>query len=206
MVERSGPRVSRRAFAAPGLSLQTRRALYGYLFLAPWFVGFLVFLAWPLFFSFWISFREIKELTNLGTEYVGLDNYRQAFFVDVNFLPAFGQTLGDLFVDMPITIVFSLSIALLVTQPIRGSQVFRVLFFMPVVVGSAYVIRQLFSQEVGRLAIVSDVSDLRALLSNYLGEGALLPLFDLINRISFVLWGSGVQIVIFIAGLQSVPP
>src|SRR5438445_11760590 len=83
------------------LPLRTQRAIYGYIFVLPWLIGFLILLAYPLLFSFWLSFREIKDISTLATVDVGLDNYRQAFLVDVNFLPAFVQTLSDLLIDLP---------------------------------------------------------------------------------------------------------
>jgi ABC-type sugar transport system permease subunit len=187
------------------MSLKTQRTLYGYVFVAPWLIGFLVLLAWPLLFALWISFREVRELSPLTTVPVGYANYQEAFVKDIRFLPRFWQTLGNLLVDLPIILVFSLGVALLVHRPLPGRTFFRAVFFMPVVIGSAWVIQSLVGQGVGRLAVVRDLAELRALLGLYVGEGAITPLFDLLNRITFVLWRSGVQILIFIAGLHSVP-
>ena len=186
-------------------SLKTQRTLYGYVFVAPWLIGFLVLLAWPLLFALWISFREVRELSPLNTVPVGYANYQEAFVKDIRFLPRFWQTLGNLLVDLPIILVFSLGVALLVHRPLPGRTFFRAVFFMPVVIGSAWVIQSLVGQGVGRLAVVRDIGELRELLGLYVGEGAITPLFDLLNRITFVLWRSGVQILIFIAGLHSVP-
>lgn len=193
-----------RALSRP-LSLRAQRALYGYLFVSPWVVGFLILLAWPLVFSLWLSFREVTDLGTLRTQAVGFDNYRQAFLVDVKFLPLFWETLGNMLVALPIINVFALSIALLVTAPIPGRMLFRVIFFMPVVIGSAWVVQQLFNQGVGRMVIISDPQELRALLNFSVGSGAVDPLFDLISRVTFILWGSGVQILVFIAALHSIP-
>lgn len=196
---------ARRVFARP-LSLRAQRALYGYLFVSPWLIGFLIFLAWPLVFSFWFSFREVTSIAGLHSQSVGWNNYRQAFLVDVKFLPLFWDTLSNLLVDLPIINVFALSVALVVTRPIPGRLAFRVVFFMPVVIGSAWVVQQLFNQGVGRQVIFSNVDELRAMLNVSLGTGAVTPVFDLINRLTFVLWRSGVQILIFIAALHSIPP
>jgi len=188
-----------------GLSLRARRALYGYLFVSPWLVGFLVLLAWPLFFSLYLSFHEIRDLTAFRIEPLGADNYREAFVKDINFVPRFSQALTNLAVDLPIILAFSLGVALLVNQPLRGRALFRAVFFMPVVIGSAWVVQQLFNQGVGTIALVRDAAELRELLSNWVGDGAVQPMFDLLNRVVFVLWRSGVQILIFMAGLHSIP-
>jgi len=81
------------------LSLKTQRTLYGYVFVAPWLIGFLVLLAWPLLFALWISFREVRELSPLNTVPVGYANYQEAFVKDIRFLPRFWETLGNLLVD-----------------------------------------------------------------------------------------------------------
>ena len=101
--------------------------------------------------------------------------------------------------------VFSLGMALLVSQPLFGRTFFRAVLFMPVVIGSAFVITQLAGQGVGAQTIVRDSSDLENALAVYVGEGGLEPLSILVNRIVFVLWRSGVQILIFVAGLHSIP-
>src|SRR5437899_2120174 len=161
------------------LPLRTQRAIYGYIFVLPWLIGFLILLAYPLLFSFWLSFREIKDISTLATVDVGLDNYRQAFLVDVNFLPAFVQTLSDLLIDLPIINLFALGVALLVVRPLPGRTFFRVVLFMPVVIGSAWVIQQLLTQGVGQMAIVGDPREIQTILKATVGTGSATPLLDL---------------------------
>ncbi len=187
------------------VSVGVRRALYGYLFIAPWALGFLFLLAWPLVLSLWLSFREVTDLRGLETTPVGLSNYREAFVKDVNFVPRFWEALRNLLIDLPIILAFSLGVALLVNRPLLGRGFFRAVFFMPVVIGSAWVVQQLFNQGVGRLAVIRDVAELQDMLSLYVGAGAVPPIFELLNRVTFVLWRSGVQILIFLAALHSVP-
>jgi ABC-type sugar transport system permease subunit len=187
------------------LSMRAKSNLDGYLFISPWLIGFLLLVTYPLLFSLWLSFRDITNLRLLETTFVGIDNYKDAFVVDVDFGPLILENLGNLLMDLPIIMVFSLGMALLVSQPLFGRTFFRAVLFMPVVIGSAFVITQLAGQGVGAQTIVRDSSDLENALAVYVGEGGLEPLTILVNRIVFVLWRSGVQILIFVAGLHSIP-
>ena len=125
--------------------------------------------------------------------------------VDVDFGPLILENLGNLAMDLPIIMVFSLGMALLVSQPLFGRTFFRAILFMPVVIGSAFVITELAQQGLGAQTLVRDSGELEDALAVYIGEGGLVPLMTLVNRIVFVLWRSGVQILIFIAGLHSIP-
>ena len=185
--------------------MRAKSNLDGYLFISPWLIGFLLLVTYPLLFSLWLSFRDITNLRLLETTFVGIDNYKDAFVVDVDFGPLILENLGNLLMDLPIIMVFSLGMALLVSQPLFGRTFFRAILFMPVVIGSAFVIQQLAGQGVGAQTIVRDSSDLENALAVYVGEGGLAPLTILVNRIVFVLWRSGVQILIFVAGLHSIP-
>src|ERR1051325_11669623 len=69
------------------MSLTMQRTLEGYFFVAPWVLGFLVFMAWPLFQSFYLSFHELQATSLSDLKFRGLDNYKEAFFIDSRFLP-----------------------------------------------------------------------------------------------------------------------
>ncbi len=186
-------------------TFRTRNVRDGYLFISPWLVGFVLFVAYPVVFSLWLSVQKITDIHGLQAEFVGIDNYKEAFVVDANFGPLILDTFLNLVLDLPIIMVFSLGVALLVSGPLLGRAFFRAILFMPVVIGSAFVIHELAGQGVGGQAIVRESQDLEGFLGTYVGEGSLAPLLTLINRIVFVLWRSGVQILIFVAGLHSIP-
>ena len=128
------------------LSMRAKSNLDWYLFISPWLIGFLLLVAYPLLFSFWLSFQDITNLRLLQTTFVGIENYKDAFVVDVDFGPLILENLGNLAMDLPIIMVFSLGMALLVSQPLFGRTFFRAILFMPVVIGSAFVITELAEQ------------------------------------------------------------
>jgi ABC-type sugar transport system permease subunit len=101
--------------------------------------------------------------------------------------------------------IFSLFSAILANQKIKGVMGFRAVFFLPLVIGSAQVIQQLFAQGVGG-AVLSRGVNVQELAFQYLGPDAASGVEALLNRLLFVLWKTGVQMLIFLAGLNSVSP
>jgi ABC-type sugar transport system permease subunit len=187
------------------LSWKLRNTIDGYLFISPWLIGFAVLVASPLIFSFWLSLQKVTALAPLQAHYIGVENYKEALFIDVKFVPGVAVEIWHLALDLPIILVFSLSVALLVSQRVFARAFFRAVLFMPVVIGSAFVIQQLAGQGVGQQALVSDTSSLQQAIEIYVGKGSLAPILTLINQIVFILWQSGIQILIFIAALHSIP-
>lgn len=195
-----GQRTSKRR-----LTLTMQRTLEGYFFVAPWVMGFLVFLAWPLFQSFYLSFHELQATSLSDLKFRGIDNYKEAFFIDARFLPRLKETLINNLVDVPIIMIFSLFSAILANQKIKGVIGFRAVFFLPLVIGSAQVIQQLFQQGVGG-AVLSQGVNVQELAWQYLGPDAAANIENVLNRLVFVLWRTGVQMLIFLAGLNAVSP
>lgn len=185
------------------ISLRVQRALQGYLFILPWVFGFLFFLAWPLVRSFTLSFHELEAVNINNTKWVGLNNYRQAFFVDPQFFPILTDQIKQTFVNTPAILIFSLLVAMLANQKIRGITAFRGVFFLPVVIGSANVIQDLFSQGVGSDTFGGN-ADVAGFLIQFLGPTWAGNVILVLGRMSLVLWASGVQILIFMAGLKSI--
>jgi ABC-type sugar transport system permease subunit len=187
------------------MTLTMQRTVEGYFFVAPWVIGFLIFLAWPLIQSFYLSFHELQATSLSDLKFRGIDNYKEAFFIDARFLPALRDTLQQNLLDVPVIMIFSLFSAILANQKIRGVIGFRAVFFLPLVIGSAQVIQQLFNQGVGG-AVLSSGVDIQELAFQYLGPDAATSVTGLLNRLLFVLWKTGVQMLIFLAGLNSVSP
>jgi ABC-type sugar transport system permease subunit len=188
------------------LTLRRRNALNGFIFISIWLVGLLIFFLIPLFKNFALSVTDaqLSTIRDGSYKYVGLQNYIEAFSVDIEFLPYLLDTMQSLIIDVPVILAFSLAVALLAVQPMRGNNVFRAIFFLPVVIGSAVVVGRLFDQ-LGNQLVLFRGQAAQEFLYIYLGDR--LPYFiDFLSRSVFVLWRSGVQILIFIAGLKSIDP
>jgi len=188
------------------LTLRRRNALNGYLFILMWLGGLLVFFLIPLFENFFLSLTDAQLTTIRDNSYnmIGIQNYIEAFSVDIEFIPYLIQTFTNLLTDVPIILAFSLAVAMLAVQNVPGSVLFRAIFFLPVVIGSSVVIGRMFDQFGNELVLFRSQSA-QEFLYVYLGNK--MPAFiTFLSRSVFVLWRSGVQILIFIAGLKSIDP
>ena len=187
------------------ISLRTRRAITGYLFIAFWLAGFVVFLALPLVRNgIWSFTNADLQNVNESPEFIGFSNYAEAFTIDIEFVPYLLETMRNLVIDVPFILVFSMAVALLAMQQVPGSSVFRAIFFLPVVIGSAAVVDRMFEMT-GNQVVLFRGEGAQQFLQIYLGDR--LPAFmQFLNRSVFVLWRSGVQILIFVAGLKGIDP
>ncbi len=134
---------------------------------------------------------------------VGWANFREAFFVDERFVPILVQVIQRNLVDVPIILTFALFTAFLVNQKIRGQAFFRAVFFLPVVIASGLVVERLFQQNVGSLEAVVGLN-IPTLVYMYLPARFADMVVDVLTRLTLILWRSGIQILLFIAGLQGI--
>lgn len=195
------------------LSEMRRRTLIGrsywtgLLFIAPWVIGAALFLVFPVYRSLLLSVSEIEDLREFRLKFVGIQWYYDAFAADVKFIPSLLSTSVDNLIDLPLINIFALIVAMLLDQNIRCRGLFRSMFFLPVLLGTGFIMQQLLGQNVGEEA----VSFARGLLlppqlQAYLGETAVNVIQSFIDRLTTVMWSSGVQILIFLAALQDIPP
>ncbi|MBQ3133743.1 MAG: sugar ABC transporter permease [Clostridia bacterium] len=185
--------------------LQKRKALVGYAFIAPWLIGFGIFCLFPVVYSLMFSFSEIQDPTTFSFKMVGLQNYMDAFLVDTEFLPNFLQSVGDTLINMVLILFFSFFIAIIINRKIRFRSFFRVVFFLPVILGTGFILDQILGENLQEQSI-NVVRDLlfseevvRAVPAEFLEM-----VQELLNRITVVLWNSGVQILLFLTGLQGI--
>ena len=185
------------------LSMTTRHSLEAYIFLIPWLVGVCLFFAYPIFVSIRLSFSDIVEFRGLKTAWVGLENYQYIFFYDINFVPTFLQVVYDTLLNTPLCIVFSLVIAILINRKMVGRGFFRTTFFIPVLLGTGYIMKQLLGMGVDGMSVTAGIT-VPKLIADLLGVSITEVVQGFLDRITVVLWKSGVQIVLFLAGLQGI--
>lgn len=185
------------------LSMRSKNSLTGLLFISPWIIGFLLFTAYPLFYSLYLSFQKVRITTEgIQTTFVKFDNFKDAFTVDALFTQKLLTFVQELVLSVPIIIVFSLIIAILLNQPIRFRNFFRMIFFLPVIIASGPVINELISQGVTSIPSIKDYAVFETMLSaDSLFSSVLLYLMD---NLIIILWFSGVQFLIFLAALQKI--
>jgi multiple sugar transport system permease protein len=168
-------------------------------FLAPWLVGFTLFIAYPLGASFYYSLTDFHILR--GPRFVGLDNYRD-LWQDELFWISLGNTLSYLAFAVPLGTVASVGLAMLVNVRLPGIALFRTLYYTPSivpVVASALVWLMLLNPRFGLVNTLLRLAGLPA--PGWLADPAwAMPAFVLMS-----LWGVGGSMVIHLAALQAVP-
>ncbi|OZB94308.1 carbohydrate ABC transporter permease [Paenibacillus sp. XY044] len=188
------------------LSMRVRHMLEGYIFILPWIVGFLLFMAIPLGRSFYYAFHRLEPSEHgLVATFVGFTYFRQAFTTDVDFLPLLQKTMTAMVTQVPLILVFAMFSALLLNKASRGKVFFRGVFFLPVIIASGAILRELLDQGAAKLPIFYQY-DLFRKLAFFIPEQILEPVLEYADSLTLVMWDSGVQILIFLAGLQTISP
>ncbi|WP_219838268.1 carbohydrate ABC transporter permease [Paenibacillus sp. R14(2021)] len=186
------------------MSKRMREAVTGYVLVLPWIIGFLLFMAYPIYFSLYMSFNRVTiTSTGIETQYIHGDNYKYAFLSDPEFVEKLLLFIKSVIGMIPIIIVFAMLVALLINQPIKMKGFFRAIFFLPVVITSGEVVNELFSQGATSIPLVEKYGIVQIIQDN-LSPAWSTPIIGLIQQLILILWFSGVQILIFLAGLQKV--
>ena len=196
------------------MSYERKKGLIGYVFIGLWLIGFFLMYLTPLVQSLYYSFNEL-EITTSGfeMEWKGFANYKEIFTEDAEYLPALRTALGDLLYQVPLILVFSLILAMLVNQKFFGRTVARAVFFLPVIIASGVVLNVINGDTASKLmqsgektSQMFQVTSLAAML-----QGLNLPseitgfIVSAANNIFGLMWQSGIQIVLFLASLQTIP-
>ncbi|TVP95375.1 MAG: sugar ABC transporter permease [Acholeplasmatales bacterium] len=184
-----------------------RESVIGLTFIFIWIVGYLIFALYPIFNTLYLSMFKVyfdaAEASGLRLEFQGINNYRAAFLSDPFFVQILIRYVLRLLLNVPVTIVFALVIAMLINQNIRGKGFWRTVFFFPVIISSGPVIGELMNQGATTLPSINDYRFIDLILAN-VGDFLANPIEALFNEILLVLWFAGIQILILLAGLQKI--
>lgn len=202
------------------MTLTQKRGLLGFTFILPWLLGFLFLFAAPLIQSINFSFNELKVAPG-GYElnFTGFKNFNEALFVDANYNRILTESVTEMAWNVPMILFFSLFSAALLNQRFRGRALARAIFFLPVILASGAIAAaetaglisltgsSEVAKELGEMQNGFDTLSFIFLLDNAgLPEWFINYIVDAVTRIYEIIRSSGVQILIFLAALQSVPP
>ncbi len=198
------------------VGLQRRKAKAGYLFISPFIIGFLVFMVKPFFQSLYMSFCNVSlGAGTFETTMIGLENYRQALRVDPEFTRLLTEEITRMMIYSVAIIVFSFFVSLILNQKFHGRALVRAIFFLPVILSSGVVIglesnNQLMANLADTIEQTSAGVSVTAALESILrtsgvGVRAFETVFEIIDNIYDVAISSGIQIIIFLSGLQTIP-
>ena len=216
----SAPKAKKRKVA----SLDKKKARAGWVFVLPFVIGFLLVYLPIIWNSIFMSFHSLHIVTGGGytLEFVGLENYSDALFEDPLFVQTLIQGLKELAFDVPAILIFSLFMAVLLNQKMAGRAVFRAIFFIPVILSTG-IMESIEGQNIlgtmmegsdsidgseqsAASEIVSVMDIERLFYSMKIGKELVEYVVKMINEIYDIVNRSGVQMLIFLAGLQSISP
>lgn len=228
-VRRIGGEKAQRKIKTSKISYERKKSLYGYGFIALWAIGTLWLFVLPVITSLWYSLCDtqlfakddalLHGMTTAGiyTEWNNFGNYIKAFADSTEFLPALVASLGDIGPKTIVILIFSLFIAVILNQKFRGRTLARSIFFLPVLIATGPVISvingDMASQGVSEASQFSTLfkTDLVTELMEFLGIYNLNQTFtdiikDITSDVLNLVWNSGIQILIFLSALQTIPP
>ena len=200
------------------MNVRTRRAVYGYLFISPFIIGFLVFMIRPLFTSLWFSLCSLGpdqiDAGGFHPVYNGIANYLKAFTIDPEFNRLMVDEITRILTHTLAILAISLMIAIILNQEFKGRALVRAIFFLPVILSSGVLVgletNNSLMQSI-QSAIQSNASFqlsdsvMSILRLSGLGTGILDIVADVISQVQDIVMASGIQIIVFLTGLQSIP-
>lgn len=189
------------------LTLKQKSNLKGYIFISPFIIGFLFFFVYPLIQSFVWSFSDIDVKGSLSSELSGFTNYVYALRKDTEFFKLVYTSIGELLIKLPLILIFSFIMANFLKPKFAGRNVIRLIFFLPVVLSSGIVISMEENSLMQDLTGLVTVSSLQEFLMDmnfpvFLAE----YIADAVDQVAVIVNSSGIQILIFLAALQSISP
>ncbi len=225
---KNGEKVQRK-IKTTKISYERKKSLYGYGFIALWAIGTLWLFIIPVITSLWYSLSDtylyakedalLHGMTTAGiyTEWNDFGNYIKAFTGDTNFLPKLTASLADIGPKAIVILIFSLFIAVILNQKFRGRTLARAIFFLPVLIATGPVISvingDMASQGVSEASQFSTLfkTDLVTELMEFIGIYNINQTFtdiikDITSDVLNLVWNSGIQILIFLSALQTIPP
>lgn len=208
------------------LSYEKKKGLYGYGFIALWFVGALMFFIIPLIQSFYYSFHNVTPetgylaITSLVDNSIGKENillnYKNTFMTDPKFRQYLVESLKDMALNLPVIVVFSLFVAIIINQKFRGRTFARAVFFLPVIIatGPVYAIitgdlETSGNSDAAQFSTMFE-ADMVDQLLEFIGIYGFSDTFtemltEITSDILNLVWKCGIQIIVFLSALQGIP-
>ncbi|URN96850.1 MAG: sugar ABC transporter permease [Candidatus Pristimantibacillus lignocellulolyticus] len=194
-----------------------QKALWGIIFAFPWIIGFIFFFLVPMVDSLRYSFSSVVSSSEgLNINFIGFDNFINALTVNASFNRSLVEAIVNMLVNVPLIVIFSLFVAVLLNQKFLGRAFARSIFFLPVILASGIIlslessslIQAVNDENIGSgFASAMGVFELeRIMLRAGVSEVIVEYLTGAVDRIYQIVSQSGVQILIFLAAIQTIPP
>lgn len=194
--------------------VETLKAKYGLRFCIPWIIGIILFFLYPLVQSVIYIFSEVTLVVGgMKTEFIGIDNIKEVLLVDSVYTNNLGKALASFAYSFPLILVLSMILGILLNQKFIGRIFFRAMYFLPVIIASGIVMNYLFTvsstdlTSTGTDASVRDNMISVSTVIEWLGLPNTISNYInvIVSKIMTLVWSCGVQIILFISGMQAIP-
>lgn len=195
-------------------SIEKRNSRNGFLFTLPWAIGVLIFFIFPMFQSVYFSFADVNVTTSgFSTKFIGFKNFGYALYESPQYVENLVDSLTEFSYKIPIILILSFIIAVVLNGKFKGRTFFRSVYFIPVIIAGSIAMTFLGGnetiEEMGQVTQSAYLDGLIDFEKIFLQMGIPTEttnfIFGYIDQIFDLVWDSGVQIVLFISGLQSIP-
>lgn len=194
--------------------LSKRRESGGYIFILPWFIGALIFFIYPFIQSIYFAFCDLTfSEKGLVKKFTGLENFRVVFFENPEVFQKLVNSVTQMLTELVLIITLSFILSIILNQNFHGKTFARAVFALPLIVSSGVLLSifktSVFSQSQEAIAetTVFQASGVQAMLESAgVGQGLINTIVGWVNSLVDMLWKSGVQIIVFLSGIQSIPP
>ena len=197
-----------------------KKARMGTLFILPFIIGFIFFMARPMIESFSVSLSDVTLVPRGGyvKTWNNFANYKHALTVDASFNELLVNEIGRMAINVVATLIMSFVIAVILNQKFKGRILCRIIFFLPVILSSGvlpgiessnefYNMMTDIQKSVQDSAGINISASLEQLLSTSgVGSGVFDVIFQMIDAIYDIVMASGIQIIVFLSGLQAISP
>ena len=178
-----------------------RDKLAPYVFMIPWFIGFIVLTALPMIMSLYYSFTNYNLLT--APSFVGFENYVKMFTTDLHIMNAIKVTFVYVLVSVPLQLLVSLVLALILNKGVPGLSLFRAAYYVPSLLGGSVAISILWRQIFGMNGILNQVLQMMGIDCTI--SWVANPDTAVWTLIILRMWQFGSPMIIFLAAIKQVP-
>lgn len=196
--------------------IERLKVRYGRMFVLPWTIGLLLFFIVPLVTSIAYAFSDVSLVNDKMLTFAGLKHFRYLMNDDPNFMDNIAEAVGSFVYSLPIIVALSMIFAIILNQKFRGRIFARAVFFLPVIIATGVVMNFItgealgtdsaaLSTSIGETQSYSGIQFDELLVNLGLPQSVTELLSDYIARIFNLIWSCGIQILLFVAGLQSIP-
>lgn len=177
----------------------------GYFSILPWLIGIGIFFVYSMIRSLQFAFNTVILSGGVQLEPLNytFENFANVFAKETSLPILIGEYLTNMVLRLPIIVSFALIIAMLLNSRIRFRLGFRMIFFLPVIIATGPVMAKLTGQGAGSIPLISQetLATFLSIFPDYIAN----PVRDLFSSLIMILWNSGIQILVFLSGLQKVP-